>query len=65
MAPLSEPRQKLLTATLTLAEVLCRTKDVLNRRIAITLAIETVNGMAKTAPMTEAAVARILAEKKP
>jgi hypothetical protein len=37
---------------------------VLDRRIAITLALETVNGMAKTAPMTDAAMAKLKAEQK-
>jgi hypothetical protein len=32
---------------------------MLGRRIATTLAIETVNGMAKTAPMTDAAMAKL------
>ena len=64
-APLGDNRQqKLHAATLTLAETLCKTRDVLARRIATTLAIETVNGMAKTAPMTDAAMAKVKAEKK-
>jgi hypothetical protein len=59
-APLGNNRQqKLQAATLTLAETLCKTRDVLDRRIAITLALETVNGMAKTAPMTDAAMAKL------
>jgi hypothetical protein len=57
-------QQKLHAATLTLAETLCRTRDVLDRRIAIKLALETVNGMAKTAPMTDAAFAKLKAEQK-
>ena len=64
-APLGDNRQQRLHATtLTLAETLCKTRDVLNRKIATTLAIETVNGMAKTAPMTDAAMAKLKAEKK-
>jgi hypothetical protein len=64
-APLGDNRQqRLQAATLTLAETLCKTRDVLARRIATTLAIETVNGMAKTAPMTDAAMAKIKAEQK-
>ena len=57
--------QRLQAATFALAEVLCKTRDVLDRRIAITLALETVNGMAKTAPMTDAAMAKLKAEQKP
>ena len=64
-APLGDNcQQRLHAATLTLAETLCKTSDVLNRRIATTLAIETVNGMAKTAPMTDAAMAKLKTEKK-
>jgi hypothetical protein len=56
--------QRLRAATLTLAEVLCKTRDALDRRIAVLLALETVNSMAKTAPMTAAAMAKQQAEKK-
>jgi hypothetical protein len=64
-APLADNRQQRLhAATLTLAEALCKTRDVLDRRIATILAIETVNGMAKTAPMTDAAMAKLKAEQK-
>jgi hypothetical protein len=64
-APLGDDRrQKLHAATLTLAETLCKTRDVLDRKIASTLAIETVNGMAKTAPMTDAAMAKIKSGQK-
>jgi hypothetical protein len=41
-----------------LAQALCETRDILNRTIATTLAIETINGMAKTAPLTDAAIGR-------
>jgi hypothetical protein len=65
-APLGDnQQQRLHAATLTLAETLCKTRDVLDRRIAITLAVETVNGMAKTAPMTDAAMAKLKAEQQP
>jgi hypothetical protein len=37
---------------------------VLSRRIATALAFETVNGMAKTAPMTDEAMANLQAEQK-
>ena len=59
-APLGDNRQQRLhAATLTLVEALCKTRDVLDRKIAITLALETVNGMAKTAPMSDAAMAKL------
>jgi len=59
-APLGDDAGKRLrAATAVLARALCETRDAMARNIAITLAIETINGMAKTAPMTDAAVARI------
>ena len=64
-APLgNNPREKLHAATLTLAETLWQTRDVLDRQTAIKLALETVNGMAKTAPMTDAAMAKAKAEHR-
>jgi len=64
-APLAgDNKQKLRAATLTLAKTVCETRDVLDRRVAITLALETVNGMSKTAPMTDAAMAKVKAGQK-
>lgn len=64
-APIAGDRKmKLRAATLTLAKTLCETRDVLARRVAITLALETVNGMSKTAPMTDAAMAKLKAGQK-
>jgi hypothetical protein len=57
-------RDRLHATVLTLAEALCVTRDVLSRRIATALAFETVNGMAKTAPMTDEAMANLQAEQK-
>ena len=54
-----DPGKRLRAATAALARALCETRDVLGRNIATTLAIETVNGMAKTAPMTDAAMAKL------
>jgi hypothetical protein len=51
---------RLRATTAVLAKALCETRDALTRIVATTLAIETVNGMAKTAPMTAVAVAKIL-----
>ncbi|MES1196044.1 MAG: hypothetical protein ABUL58_03780, partial [Steroidobacter sp.] len=60
LAPLGDDRvQRLRAVTLTLVRVLRETENVLSHRIATTLALETVNGMAKTAPMTDAAMAKI------
>jgi hypothetical protein len=55
---------RLRAATLALAKALCETRDVLSRIIATTLAIETVNGMSKTAPMTDTAIAAIKEKEK-
>ena len=64
-APLGgDKKMKLRAATLTLSKTLCETRDVLARKIAITLALETVNGMSKTAPMTDAAMAKLKAGQK-
>ena len=57
MAPLGDDKQRaLLAATLGLAQLLEAVHDAIEPRIALTLAFETVNGMAKTAPMTAAAM---------
>jgi len=61
LSPLGDDKgNRLRATTAVLARVLCETRDVLNRIIATTLAIETVNGMAKTAPMTGAATAKVM-----
>lgn len=52
--------KRLKATTAALARSLCETRDVIPRIIATTLAIETVNGMAKTAPMTDASMAAFL-----
>lgn len=56
-APLTDPSKKLLAATLTLVEVLVAVRQVIDKKIALLLALETINGMAKTAPMTDEAMA--------
>ncbi len=60
---LASPPLKLRAATLTLAEVLIAVQNAINKNTALLLALETVNGMAKTAPMTDEAIAS--ANKKP
>ncbi len=55
-----DARNRLRAITAVLARALCETRDALMRIVATTLAIETVNGMAKTAPMTAAAMAKML-----
>jgi hypothetical protein len=65
LAPLGNDRMERLTATtLTLSRVLCETKSVIEPWVATTLALETVNGMAKMAPMTAEAMARIVEEQQ-
>jgi hypothetical protein len=49
--------QKLHAGVLTLCGVLIAVKNAIDRKIALVLALETVNGMAKTAPMTDEATA--------
>ena len=55
--PLVNPTQRLRAATLTLAEVLIRVEESIDKKVALLLALETINGMAKTAPMTDEAMA--------
>jgi PQQ-like domain len=60
LAPLGDdPARRLRAATAVLARALCETRDVLARNAATTLAIETINGMAKTAPMTDAMMTKL------
>jgi hypothetical protein len=66
LSPLGDDaRNRLRAATAMLARALCETRDALTRIVATTLAIETVDGMAKTAPMTAAAMAKMLEAAKP
>jgi hypothetical protein len=61
LSPLGDDASSRLRATTAvLARALCETRDALTRIASTTLAIETVNGMAKTAPMTAAALAKML-----
>jgi hypothetical protein len=52
----------LKAATLALAEVLVAVEHVIDHRVALLLALETINGMAKTAPMTQQAWSQAAAE---
>lgn len=57
MAPLGgDTAGALATATLALAKLLEMVREAIDPRLALTLALQTVNGMAKTAPMTDAAM---------
>jgi len=55
---------RLRATTAVLARALCETRDVRARIVATTLAIETVNGMAKTKPMTDVAIAKMIEAAK-
>jgi hypothetical protein len=55
--PLTDPQAKLRAAVLTLSQVLIAVQQTIDKKIALLLALETVNGMAKTAPMTDEAMA--------
>ena len=51
--PIQEDRARCLRiATESLAEILKMAASAIDHKLALTLAIETVNGMSKTAPMT-------------
>ena len=53
---LDNSQQKLRAAVLTLGKVLIAVQKAINRKIALLLALEILNGMAKTAPMTDEAM---------
>lgn len=55
----------LAASTLALADILGKVEDVIDHRVALLLAIETVNGMAKTAPMTDEAYQRVARNAAP
>ncbi|MBW4463442.1 MAG: hypothetical protein KME47_24855 [Nodosilinea sp. WJT8-NPBG4] len=58
--PIREDRSRCLrVATESLAEILMRVASGIDRRLALTLAIETMNGMSKIAPMTVKAMQEI------
>ena len=61
--PLTNAQEKLHAAVLTLAEALIAVRAVIDRKIALLLALQIVNGMAKTAPMRDEAMEA--ARKKP
>jgi hypothetical protein len=54
--PLKTPQERLRAAVLALAEVLIVTQQIMDRKTALLLALQIVNGMAKTAPMTDEAM---------
>lgn len=57
-----DAKGRLRLATLALAEVLVMVAEAIDRKVALRLALETVNGMAKTAPMTDQAFRQAAAD---
>ena len=57
LAPAQNDKARCLRiSTEALAEILAMVASAIDHKLALTLAIETINGMAKTAPMTERAM---------
>lgn len=57
LAPVRDDKARCLRiATESLAEILTEVASAIDHKLALALAIETINGMAKTAPMTERAM---------
>lgn len=61
---LASPRERLHAGALTLAKALIAVQQVIDKRVALLLALQTVNGMAKTAPMTDEAMAAAKAKSR-
>ncbi|MEY2564835.1 MAG: hypothetical protein QOH88_3028 [Verrucomicrobiota bacterium] len=60
LAPARDDKMRCLRiATEALAEILAMVASAIDHRLALTIAIETINGMAKTAPMTERAFQQV------
>ncbi len=64
LAPLSSSEERLRASVVALAESLVAVRQVLDNKVAILLALQTVNGMAKTAPMTDDAIRTIQEKNK-
>lgn len=54
---LAEPKERLRAASLTLCRVLIAVQNAIEKKTALLLALQVVNGMSKTAPMTDQAIA--------
>lgn len=54
--PLASAKDRLRASVLALAESLAAVRQVINRKTALLLALQTINGMSKTAPMTDEAM---------
>lgn len=65
LAPIQNDKARCLrVATEALADILTEVASAIEHKLALTLAIETVNGMAKTASMTEKAMEQVRKEQK-
>lgn len=57
LSPVRDDKARCLRiATESLAEILTEVASAIDHKLALTLAVETINGMAKTAPMTDRAM---------
>jgi hypothetical protein len=62
---IEDKKEKVKIATLALADILKKIHGVLKPSIALSLALETINGMSKTAPMTKKTMKKIAEKQKP
>ncbi len=61
---LASVQDRLTASVIALAESLVAVKQVIDRKTALLLALQIVNGMAKTAPMTDAAMKSVQQKKQ-
>jgi|GEM_PF-1233389 len=60
LAPARDDKARCLKIAIeALAEILAMVASAIDHKLALTIAIETINGMAKTAPMTERAMQQV------
>ncbi len=60
LSPVRDDKARCLRIAIeSLAEILTEVASVIDHKLALTLAVETINGMAKTAPMTERAMRQV------
>jgi hypothetical protein len=56
LKPIENSGEKLRAAVVALSEAMIAVRNTIDRRVAVLLALQMINGMAKTAPMTEEAM---------
>ncbi len=59
LKPIESPNARLRASVIALVEALIAVRDVIDKKIVLSLALETIHGMAKTAPMTAEAMASV------